>query len=138
MKSSNDVYKTKIDKLSGSSFKEIEKQAKKIFRSIKTKRTPYLRSKYFKGEKVFLNIFWKHLYDKHEKDRTRRLKFYECALDLIKNTTQDPTTKDNPNKLEEILWRFWGITKNNEFFRVQIKENKRSKRKDFISIIPDK
>ncbi|EKD55988.1 MAG: hypothetical protein ACD_58C00322G0008 [uncultured bacterium] len=138
MKSSTDIYRTKINKLSGSNFKEVEKQAKKIFRSIKTKRTPYLRSKYFRGEKVFLNIFWRHLYDKHEKDRTRRLKFYECAFDLISNNSNNPTTKDNPNKPEEILYRFLGVTKSNEYFRVQIKENKRTKRKDLISIIPDK
>lgn len=137
MDSSVNIYKTKIDKLTGSSFKEIEKQAKKIFRSIKTKRTPYLRSKYFKGEKVFLNIFWKHLYDKHEKDRTRRLRFFDCALDLIKNTTNHPISRENFKNQGELLHRFLGMTKNGEKFTVQIKEGKRNKRKDLISIFPE-
>lgn len=132
------IYQTKTKKFSGSNFKEVKKDAVASFQIIKsrTKRTPYIRSKYFKGEKVFLNIFWRHLYDKREKDRTRRLKFFACAMDLIKNSACSPTTKDNPNKKDEILYRFTGVTKNQDYFRVQIKENKRSKRKDFISIIP--
>ena len=133
-------YQTKKKKLSGTSFYEIEKQAKRIFSQIKskTKRTPHIRSKYFKKEKVFLNIFWKHLHEKHQKDKVRRLKFYDCALDLIRNSTYNPITRENFKKQDELLHRFLGITKSKEKFIVQIKENKRSKGKDLISIYPDR
>ena len=132
-------YKTKKQKISGTSFKEVNKTAKIIFKQItsKTKRTPYIRSKYFKKEKIFLNLFWSHLFEKREKDRVRRLKFYDCALDLIKNSTHDPETRENFQKKDELLHRFYGVTKNGEKFVVQIKENKRTKRKDLISIYPE-
>ena len=75
------VYKTTKEKISGSSFAEINKTAKAIFKTVRarTKRTPYVRSKYFRKEKVFITLFWNHLYKKHEKDRVRRLKFFDCA-----------------------------------------------------------
>ncbi len=132
-------YKTKKQKISGTSFKEVNKTAKIIFKQItsKTKRTPYIRSKYFKKEKIFLNLFWSHLFEKREKDRVRRLKFYDCALDLIKNSTHDPETRENFQKKDELLHRFYGVAKNGEKFVVQIKENKRTKRKDLISIYPE-
>lgn len=136
-KNSN-LYKTSKNKISGSSFIEVRKEANRIFHFIKSKskRSPYIRSKYFKGNKVFLNLFWAHIYEKNEKDRFRRLKLYNCALDLIKNTTYNPNTCDNFNKKDELLHRFEGVTRNNERFIVQIKENKRSNRKDFISVYP--
>lgn len=133
------VYKTSKKKLSGTSFKEVFQNAEVLYKEIKsrTKRTPYVRSKYFKKEKVFLTLFWQHLFDKQEKDRTRRLKFYECALDLIKNSTDDPVSRENFKKKDELLHRFYGITKDKEKFIVQIKENKRTKRKDLISMYPE-
>lgn len=133
------AYKTKKKKISGSSYKEVNKIAERIFRIIKsrTKRTPYIKSKYFKGQKIFLNIFWRHLLDKRENDRLRRLKFFDCAMDLIRNTTYEPTSKENPNKRSEVLHRFAGITSNNEIFYVQIKEGKASGRKDLLSMFPE-
>jgi len=133
-----DLFKTKKKKIPGTSFREVNKDAQLIYKRIKsqTKRTPYLRSKYFKKEKVFLALFWAHLFDKNEKDRVRRLKFYDCALDLIKNSTYDPESRENFQKKGELLHRFYGITTNREKFVVQIKENKRTKRKDLISIYP--
>lgn len=132
------LYKSNKNKISGTSFSEVRKQADKIFNLIrsKSKRTPYIRSKYFKSDKVFLNLFWAHIFDKNEGDRVRRLKFYDCVLDLIKNSTCNPNTYDNFYKKDELLHKFEGITKNNEKFIVQIKENKRSKRKYFISVYP--
>lgn len=132
------VFKTSAEKIHGSSFKEISKAAELIFKRIKsrTKRTPYIRSKYFRSEKIFLSIFWHHLHQKHEKDRVRRLQFYACAIDLLKNSTLDPETRENFKQKNELLHRFLGQTKSRENFVVQIKENKRTKRKDFISIFP--
>lgn len=132
-------YKTKEKKIPGTSFKEIDKSANRIYKQIKsqTKRTPYVRSKYFHKEKVFLALFWGHIYGKIEKDRIRRLKFYGCAIDLIKNSNHDPETRENFKKKDELLHRFYGLLGSGEKFVVQIKENKRTKRKDLISIYPN-
>ena len=134
------VYKTNKQKIPGTNFKEVNKFAEIIFKKIKsqTKRTPYIRSKYFKKEKVFITLFWAHLFEKHEHERFRRLKFFDCALDLIRNSTCDPETRENFKKKDETLHRFHGETKNNEEFVAQIKENKRTGRKDLISIYPVK
>jgi hypothetical protein len=133
------VYKTKKQKIVGSSFQEINRVAKAIFNQVRAriKRTPYVRSKYFKKEKVFLNLFWSHLYDKWERDRVRRLKYFDCALDLIRNSQHSPETRENFKNKDELLHRFFGVLKNREKFVVQIKENKRTKRKDLISIYPE-
>ena len=77
------------------------------------------------------------MFDKNEKDRVRRLRYYDCALDLIKNSNYDPVSRENFQKKDELLHRFYGVAKNNEKFVVQIKENKRTKRKDLISIYPE-
>jgi len=69
-------------------------------------------------------------------DRFRRLKYYDCTLDLIRNTRVQPTIKSNPNNKSELFYRFKGKTKGGNVYSVQIKENKVTKRKDFISIIP--
>lgn len=69
-------------------------------------------------------------------DRLRRLKYFAAALDLIKNSPYDPTSKENPNKKGEILHRFAGITKEKDLFFVQIKEVKQTGQKYFISVFP--
>lgn len=133
------IYKTTKKKLAGTNFKEINKQAKIIFDKVKkqTKRTPHIRSKYFRKEKIFITLFWTHLYKKSERDRIRRLKFFDCAIDLIRNSNFDPETRENFQKKDELLHRFYGETDSEEKFVVQIKEKKRTKRKDLISIYPE-
>ena len=81
-----------------------------------------------------LAIFWSHLYEKREKDRARRLRFYECALDCLRSTTSNPETRENFQQKDELLHRFYGQTANGQQFVVQVKENKRTGRKDFISV----
>lgn len=131
-------YQTKANLIPGTSYKDVEKIALRIFKKIKaqTKRTPYIRSVYFNKEKVFLNIFWSHLHEKSQPDRFRRLKYFDCAIELIKNSKVKPFEKINPKDNFEILYRFSGRTKGGEIFQAQIKENRKSKRKDFISILP--
>jgi len=132
------AYKTKRNIIPGTHFKIVEKVAKKILKVIKnkSKRTTFIKSAYFKKEKIFLNIFWSHLHNKRLPDRVRRLKYFDCAVDLIRNSKIEPIIKSNPNNKSELLYRFIGITKGGEIFMVQIKENKRTKRKNLISIIP--
>lgn len=45
---------------------EVHKEAKNFYDKIKskTKRKPYVRSAYFGKEKVLLDLFWIHLYEK--------------------------------------------------------------------------
>ncbi|HLC43949.1 MAG TPA: hypothetical protein VJK08_02385 [Patescibacteria group bacterium] len=132
------LYKTKKGKIAGTSFSEVCKDARRIYNLVRarTKRTPYVRSKYFRGEKIFITLFWSHLFEKSDRDRVRRLRYFECALDLIRNSAVDPESRENFKQRNEILHRFNGITDKQEKFVVQIKENKRSKRKDLISIYP--
>jgi len=66
----------------------------------------------------------------------RRLKFLPCAIELIRHSVFEPTSKENPNKSSEILHRFMGMTSEKEVFFVQIKEDKRSGKKWFISVFP--
>lgn len=133
------IYQCKSVKSSGTNYKEVYRGAFGLYREIKrkTKRRPYIRSAYFRKEKIFLGLYWQHLEDHFsQNDKTRRLKFFGCGLELIQKSKYEPTSKENPNKPSEILHRFIGITKNKETFKVQIKEDKRSGEKFLISIFP--
>lgn len=134
------IYKSKYSQLTGTSYDEVVKKAHKEHNEIRrrTKRQPYVRSKYYKKDKIFVKLFWDHLDQKNRHDRQRRLKFYPCAIDLIRNTMFDPVAKPNPNKQGEIVHRFAGESLDGELFFVQIKENIRSGRKDFISVFPSR
>ena len=134
------IYKSKCSQLTGTSYDEVVKKARKEHNEIRrrTKRQPYIRSKYYKKDKVFINLFWDHLNQKNSHDRQRRLKLYSCAIDLMKNTTFDPIPKPNPNKAGEIVYRFAGESFDGELYFVQIKENIRNGRKDFISVFPSR
>lgn len=133
------VYKTRHSKLPGSDFNEVKRRAEAVYNQYvaPTKRQPYIRSRYFKGEKIFLSYFWIHLWQKNWRDRMRRLKYLPPALDLIKNSNFEPITQENKNKSTELVHRFYGLTRDNELFYIQIKENKRSKRKHLMSVFPE-
>lgn len=132
-------YQSKFKRLPGTSYKEIYDQAWVHYQSIKkrTKRQPYVRSKYFEGQKVFLNLFWAHLRGKNNlRDKARRLKYFLAGIDLLRHNIFDSTSKENPNKKHEIYHRFYGVTQCGSNFALQIKEDKRSGRKFFISVFP--
>ncbi len=133
------VYQTKSKKLSGTEFKEVHKKAFDLFKEIKrkSKRRPYVRSAYFKKEKVFISLFWQHLYEKkHYMDQVRRMRFFHCGIELVRFSRFEPESKENPNKRSEILHRFAGETNDKELFFIQIKEDKRSGEKFLISVFP--
>jgi hypothetical protein len=134
------VYKTKIKRIPGTNYDEIHKDVRRIYKKITstTKRRAYIRSAYFKGQKIFLNLFWQHIFDKVIVDRVRRLKQYPCALDLIKNSKIKPLSLENPSNPSEILHRFAGRNGNNQIFYVQIKEDKKSGEKSLVSVFPAK
>ena len=99
-------------------------------------KQPYVRSAYFKKEKVFFNYFWPHIFQKPPKERFKRLKYFKAAVELAKNSRNRPASKENPNKRGEILHRFAGLTRDKEVFFIQIKEDKKSKKKYFMSCFP--
>lgn len=135
------IYRTKAKRIPGTDFHEVRQKAFNYFLQIKkkSKRRTYVRSVYFGKEKIFLDIFWNHLFGKPNwKDRVRRMKYFPCALELIQYSRCVPISKINPNKPSAILHRFSGVTPNDEIFHVQIKENQNSGEKWLISIFPDK
>ncbi len=134
------LYQSGKNKLSGTRYAEIRNQALSIFSRIKkrTKRRPYVRSVYFRKQKIFFDYFWPHLYQKHHKERLKRLRYFEAAVDLIRNSRTGPTSGQNPNKKSEILHRFEGLTKDKEQFSVQIKEDLRTDKKYFMSCFPSR
>lgn len=134
------VYKTKVKLLTGSDLHEVRQKAFGVYEQIskKTKRRPYVRSVYFNKDKVFLETFWAHLFQKENwRDRVRRMKYFPAALDLLRNTRFEPTSKENPNKSTEILHRFAGVTSDNHLFYVQVKEDKRKDQKWLMSAFPE-
>ncbi|MFA6474925.1 MAG: hypothetical protein WCV88_01840 [Patescibacteria group bacterium] len=132
------IFQSSFGKLSGSNYSEVLAQAWLYYLPIKrkTKRRPYVRSCFFQKDKIFLDRFWSHLMEKSWSDRTRRLKFFACGLDLLQHSHAAPSSKDNPNKHQEILHRFSGITRDGELFFVQVRENTVTSQKSLISIFP--
>lgn len=130
-------HQTKSKKISGTAYGEVLREAFKLYDEIKkkTKRRPYLRAAYFKKEKVFLDCFREHLFQKSPKERMKRLKFFRAAVELVRNSRNEPVIKKNANKKSEKLYRFAGLTEEKELFYVQIKEN-RKKQKYFMSCFP--
>ncbi len=134
------VYRVKCEKLSGTDYREVYHKAYSLYKPLKarTKRRPHIRSAYFMKDKIFLGLFWQHIDDKTNfRDKIRRLKFFPCALELIRNSKFEPTSKQNPNNPSEILHRLGGLTKDSELFFVQIKEDKKSGQKWFLSVFPE-
>ena len=104
------IYRTKIAKIAGKDFKSVNSRVSEYYKKIKrkSKRRPYLRSAYFKKDKVFLEVL---------------------ATSFL---------KENWNRRSEILHRFSGYTLEEDLFHVQIKEDKKTSQKWLVSIFPDK
>lgn len=132
------IYQSPLHKLPGSSYGDISTDSTKYYNQLKkrTKRRPYVRSAYFYKDKIFLDRFWGHLWDKNWRDRTRRLKFFRCGVELIQHSKVEPVTKENEHKPGELLHRFCGVTQDQEWFFVQIREDKRTGQKTLMSIFP--
>lgn len=133
-------YQTKIKKLPETNYSEVKKHALFILNQIKkkTKRRPYIRSAYFNKQKIFFDYFWIHLSQKNLRERIRRLRYFSCALDLVRNSRISPVSIENADNRNEMLHRFVGETKDKEVFFVQIKENKRGDKKYLMSCFPKK
>ena len=134
----NIAYRTRVSKIPGRSDKSVVRVARAAYNRIahRTKRNPYVRSAYFDGDKVFLRVFWEHLNQKPQSERKRRLKFYLCAIELLENTTLVSEINQNPNKRNEVFYRFVGEAPHGEYFFVQVKEELRTGNKYFMSVFP--
>lgn len=77
---------------------------------------------------------------KHRGDRTRRLGYYKAALDLLRNSTLPPASPPivDPAHPNAVLYRFYGRTREGHHFCVQVKQDIRSGRKDFMSVFDRK
>jgi|SRR5579859_3608263 len=130
------AWKVKAPIIPGKSYKSVNKIARALFHEVerKTKRKAYIRSKYFDKQKVFLSFFWDHLAGKRPRDRTRRLKYFGCALEVIRDSQFDPDVATNPNNKLETFYRFHGQAAENMFV-VQIKKDK-SEALEFMSVFP--
>jgi len=133
-------YQTTSPIIPGSNYAEVRKKALIYYSAIEkqTKRRPYIRSVYFKKQKVFFDYFWIHLAQKNHLIQTERLKYLLVAVELLKYSHVQPEIKNNPNKKNERFYRFFGITKSRQFFGVQIKENLTHERKFLMSVFPIK
>jgi hypothetical protein len=135
------VYTSKYSRLPGTSFAEVMAAARREYHAVQKhtpRRIPYVRSGYFAKDKIFLNTFWDHLKQKHPADLLRRLKFYIAAIDLMHSSKEAPVTIFSKDDMNVMLHRFHGVTKDGHYFNVQIKQNKRTGRKEFISVFPAK
>ncbi len=128
-------YQCKSGLLPGHNYATIVKIARKIFNRVaaQTKRRPYVRSAYFKGEKIFLDNFWPHLLEKNLRDRARRLVFLKAAFELIQRSKTKPlnTTKNDTRSM--VYYRFLGQASGLRFV-IQIKEDLKRKQKFLMSI----
>jgi len=131
------IYKSKYNSLPGTSHATVISLARREYHKIQ-KRTPrrqaYVKSKYFRKDKVFVNQFWEHLKQKHPGDQLRRAKLFTCAIDLIRHSPHLADTIYKHDNMNIGLHRFYGQTKDGLHFCVQIRENKRTGRKDFVSV----
>lgn len=117
------VYVVKSTPLQGSTYSRTIKYARDYYSLLKakSKRKPYVRSKYFRNQKVFLGLFWGHLFNKRRATRHSRVRLLPCAVEFIINNKFPPISIKSTQNKKEYWYRFQGRTKNNIYFAIQIK-----------------
>ena len=130
------AYRTSFLPLAGHRFSGLVREFRSLLLAIekKSNRQAYLRSAYFQKQKIFLTHYWSHLQQKPRPERIRRMKYLPCGLDLVRHSRLQPFTVENVDAPNELLHRFAGVTKKGVRFYVQIKEFKRSGRKELLSV----
>lgn len=134
------AYRCRANPIGRSRFVGIIPQARAMFRTLQkqTKRRPYVRSTYFSKDKVFFDFFWQHMEQKLPSDRARRLKYFPCALELMRKARNDPVTYIDPTQPNGILHRFLGKTSDGRLFWVLVREDRRTDKKQLLTIFPHK
>ncbi len=130
------AYRCKTAPLSGHRFVDIMPQARRVFRTLQkqTKRRPYVRSEYFHKDKIFFDFFWQHMQQKLPSDRARRLIYFPCALEVLRNSRHDPETYIDIRSPGIIKHRFVGITPGGQRFGVVIHEDRKTNKKQLLTI----
>jgi hypothetical protein len=133
-------YPVKSKPISGSNYRELLKIVRAEYKYIakQTKRTAYIRSEYFKKDKIFLSLYWIHLSETPMYAQRHRLKLFKCGIELLRHTTFPPETKPNPNGRNELVYRFGGKTPDGQKFYVHVKQEIRSGKKYFMSAFPER
>lgn len=133
-------YQNHVGLLPGTRYADLAPQARAILKNLarRTKRQLYVRSIYFNKQKVFFSYFWDHLSQKPPGERARRLRYLPAALEVIKKSPHHPYTTESTTKKRFLFHRFLGTTPAGDRFYVQIREDKRTNRKELMSIFPDK
>jgi hypothetical protein len=74
-------------------------------------------------------------FDAEASERAEKtVEVYKAALDLLRNSTSYPDSSIESTQQDVFLHRFYGATIDGEEFCVQVKVDKRSGRKDFMSV----
>lgn len=134
----NHVYKCKISAFYSSSYARVKKQAKNFFNSktAHSRRSAYVRAPAWKKQKVFLGVFWSHLFDKKPAERMVRLRLLPCALEVLENSTYPFVTKTEPGNPNIFLHRLYGQTPAGQVFALQVKEYSNKQKLYFVSCFP--
>ena len=87
-------YQSKTKIIAGSNYGEVMRNTFSVYDKIKkqTKRRPYVRSAYFKKEKIFLDYFREHLFQKSPKERIKRMRFFSATVEMIKYSRIEPVS----------------------------------------------
>lgn len=132
------TYRCKAAPLRGHRFVDIMPQVRKEFRTLqkRTKRRPHVRSDYFKKNKIFFDYFWQHMQRKSVVDRARRLKYFPCALEVLRKSRHNPTTFVDINQPDIIKHEFVAIAPDGVRFSVIIQEDRKTDKKQLLSLYP--
>ena len=124
--------------LMGHKYADIMPQIRQIFRALqrKTKRRPYVRSAFFRKDKIFFDYFWIHINQKLKHDRTRRLRYFVCALELLNMSKIPPKTFVNAEVPGVIYHEFIGLARDKTRFSVIVKQDRSSGNKYLLSLFP--
>lgn len=132
------LFSCKTQPLKGHRFVEIMPQARQAFRALqrKTKRRPHVRSAYFNKDKIFFDFFWHHMQRKSVVDRARRLKYFPCALEVLRQSRQDPGTFVDKYQPNVIKHEFQGKAPDGMTFSIIVQQDRKKGEKQLLSIYP--
>lgn len=107
-------WKVKALQFSSRTYEDARKEALSHFSKLKakSKRKLYVKSDYFGKQKIFFDYFWDLVFQKPIGSRKQRLKLLPCAVELVQKSSFLPESTTNPNKKQEIFYRFEGVTQN--------------------------
>ena len=130
------LYQCATRPLAGHRFIAIIPEVRRIFRTIqkRTKRKPYVRSAYFGKNKIFFDFFWQHMQEKLPSDRARRLIYFPCAIELLRNSRYDPETFIDSRYPNVIKHRFKGVTPDGKQFGVVVHEDRKTDKKQLLTM----